>query len=46
MDVEFVMKSDAKMWHIAQPGNVKLLEWKNMDMLMVSKSPLTLVTER
>ena len=26
MDVEFFMKSDAKMSHIAQPGNVKLLE--------------------
>lgn len=46
MDVEFFMKSDAKMSHIAQPGNVKLLEWKNIDILMVSKAPLTLVTER
>lgn len=47
MDVQQFMKTDAKTWHTAQPRQCKAFRMKEryMDMIMVSKPPLSLVAK-
>lgn len=47
MEVQCFMKTDANTWHTAQPRRSEAFRMKEqyMDMLMVSKPPLTLVAK-